>query len=104
MQKVIGAADFQKRAQTIVGDVAHRRATYVVTQDDRPVAALISYGDYLTLQALRDKQIIDAFDRTMARMATLNADVDEEELEAEIEAAREELWAERMAAQSKDAT
>jgi PHD/YefM family antitoxin component YafN of YafNO toxin-antitoxin module len=71
--------------------VAKQNIPHVLMRNSRPEAALISYQDYLAFQELREKQVLARFDDLMARMAEENADVDEQEVAADVAAARAEL-------------
>ena len=90
MQKHIDVADMQGRFQTVFDDVIHRRTAYVLTDGDRPAAALIPYDEYLRWQAASEQQVLAQFDRLMERMRVLHADIDDDEVARDIEAARVE--------------
>jgi len=49
--------------------VAKENIPYVLTRGSRPEAALISYEDFVRLQALREEGVLARFDRLVARMA-----------------------------------
>jgi hypothetical protein len=55
------------------------------------VAPLISYQEFLRFQALQEQEALARFDRLVARMAEQNAARSEEEVAADVAAARAEL-------------
>ncbi len=93
MQKVIGVTELQRRFRAVFDDVVRRHIPYVLTRGSRPEAALIPYEEFLRFQELREQDVLARFDQLMARMAEQNAAVDEEEVAADVAAARAELGA-----------
>ena len=91
MQKVIGVTELQRNFRAVFDEVAQKKVPYVLTRSSRPEAVLISYEEFLQWQALREQDVLQRFDALMARMAAQNEGVDEEEIRAEVEAAREAL-------------
>lgn len=91
MQKVIGVTELQRRFRAVFDEVARRHVPYVLTRGSRPEAALIPYEDFLRLQTLREREVLDRVDRLLARLAEQNASYSDEEVAADIEAARAEL-------------
>ena len=107
MQKIIGVTELQRRFRSVFDQVAKQNTPYVLTRGSRPEAALISYQDYLTFQALQEQDVLARFDRLMARMAEQNAAIDEQEVAADVAAARADVSAARAelvpsAAQGQD--
>ena len=90
MQKIIGVTELQRRFRTVFDQVARNHTPYVLTRGSRPEAVLIPYEEYLRYQALDEAQVLDRFDRLVARMAEQNAAVNEDELAADVAAARNE--------------
>jgi prevent-host-death family protein len=91
MQEIIGVTELQRRFRSVFDRVAKENVPYVLTRGSRPEAALISYEDYLAFQELREKEVLARFDRLMARMAEQTAALDEDEVAADVAAARAEL-------------
>lgn len=52
---------------------------------------LIPYEEYLRFQALRESEVLAHFDQVWTRLLVLNAGFSDEEVAADIEAARSEL-------------
>jgi prevent-host-death family protein len=69
MHRIIGVTELQRRFRSIFDQVAKENIPYVLTRGSRPEAALISYDDFLRLQALQEEGVLDRFDRRVARMA-----------------------------------
>ena len=88
VQKIIGVTDLQRRFRTVLDDVVHRRIAYVLTRGSRPEAALVPYEDFLRLEDLRERHVLDRFDRLVNRMAATNASYSEEEVAEDIAKAR----------------
>lgn len=86
--KIIGVTELQRRFRPIFDEVVERKTPVVLTRGSRPEAVLLSYQEYLHLQALQSEETLAQFDRVWDRLARLNAEVDEAALAADIEAAR----------------
>jgi prevent-host-death family protein len=91
MQKVIGVTELQRRFRSVFDEVAETNVPYVLTRGSRPEAALISYEEFLRFQALQEQEVLDQYDRLIARMAEQNAAYSEQEVAADVAAARAEL-------------
>lgn len=88
MLKIIGVTELQRRFRIVFDEVVEQKTPVVLTRGSRPEAVLISYQEYLRLQALQTDDALRQFERVWERLARLNADVDEDELAADIESAR----------------
>jgi prevent-host-death family protein len=93
VQKIIGVTELQRHFRAIYDEVARRRIPYVLTRGSRPEAVMIAYEDFLRYQQLDEQNVFSRYDRLIHRMATQNAAVGDEEIDADIEAARRELAA-----------
>jgi len=91
MQKIIGVTELQRRFRSVFDQVAKEKIPYVLTRGSRPEAALISYEEFLRFQELREQEVLTRFDRLVARMAEQNAAIGEEEVAADVAAARAEV-------------
>jgi prevent-host-death family protein len=91
MEKIIGVTELQRRFRSVFDEVAKERVPYILTRGSRPEAALISYDDYLRFEALREQDLLSRFDQLVARMAEQSTAVSEEEVAADVVAARAEL-------------
>ncbi len=87
MLKIIGVTELQRRFRSVFDEVVDQQTPVVLTRGSRPEAVLISYQEYQRLQAAQTADAQAQFDRVWARLARLNAGVDEAELAADIEAA-----------------
>ena len=91
MHKIIGVTELQRRFRAVFDQVAKENIPYVLTRGSRPEAALISYEEFLRFQELQEEDVLDRFDRLVARMAEQNADISEEEAAADVADAQAEL-------------
>jgi prevent-host-death family protein len=90
MQKIIGVTELQRRFRSVFDEVAKERIPYVLTRGSRPEAALIPYEEFLRFQALNEEELLARFDQLVERMAEQNAAAGEEEVAADVAAARAE--------------
>jgi prevent-host-death family protein len=88
MLKITGVTELQRRFRLVFDEVVEQKTPVVLTRGSRPEAVLISYQEYLRLQAGQADDALAQFDRIWERLARLNADVDETQLAADIEAVR----------------
>jgi prevent-host-death family protein len=91
MQKIIGVTELQRRFRAVFDEVAHKQVPYILTRGSRPEAVIIPYEAFLRFQALQEEEVVARFDRLVARMAGQNAAYSEEEIAADVAAARDEL-------------
>lgn len=91
MQKIIGVTELQRRFRAVFDEVAKENVPYVLTRGSQPEAALISYEEFVRWQAMQEQEILADFDRLTERLARQNAAVDEADLSADVDAARDEL-------------
>lgn len=91
MQRIIGVTELQRRFRSVFDEVAKDHVPYVLTRGSRPEAALIPYEEFLRYQALHEQDLFARFDELVTRMAEEQAAVPQEEVEADVAAARAEL-------------
>jgi prevent-host-death family protein len=91
MHRIIGVTELQRRFRPVFDQVVKENVPYVLTRGSRPEAALIPYEEFLRFQALQEQEVLARFDRLVTRMAEQNAAVGEEEVAADVAAARAEL-------------
>ena len=90
VEKIVGVTELQRRFRAIFDEVARERIPYVLTRGSRPEAVLVPYDEFRRLKTLEDREVLARFDRLLARMAQQNAHFPDEEVEADVEAARTE--------------
>lgn len=90
MHKIIGVTELQRRFRSIFDEVVSKRTPVVLTRGSRPEAALISYQDYLRFQEIQESEVLARFDQVWDRLTEANAAYSNEEIAADIEAARRE--------------
>jgi prevent-host-death family protein len=91
MQKIIGVTDLQRRLKAVLDEVAEDNVPYVLTRGSQPRAVLVPYDEFLRYQELEESEVVRRFQRLRARMAEASAGLSEDELAAEVAAARAEL-------------
>jgi prevent-host-death family protein len=91
MQRIIGVTELQRRFRSVFDEVAKEHVPYVLTRGSRPEAALIPYEEFLRFQAMKEEDLFARFDQLVARMAEQSAAASEEEVTADVVAARAEL-------------
>jgi prevent-host-death family protein len=89
MQHIVGVTELQRKFKTFFDEVVRNRKPIILTRGSRPEAVLIPYDEYLRFQKMNENEVIAEFDHVWNRLSEVNAGVDEEELKADIEAARE---------------
>jgi prevent-host-death family protein len=90
LQKIIGVTEFQRGFRAVFEEVAHKRVPCILTRGNRPEAVLVPYEDFARFQELQEKAILARFDRLRERMVARHARLDEDQLAADIAAARNE--------------
>jgi prevent-host-death family protein len=88
MQQIIGVTELQRKFRSFFDDVVRKRVPLVLTRGSRPEAVLIPYEDYLRYQQMQESEVLARFDRVWSRLAEVNAAYGEEEIAADIRAAR----------------
>ena len=90
MQQIIGVTELQRKFRSFFEQVVRKRTPLVLTRDSRPEAVLIPYEDYLRYQQMQESEVLANFDRVWNRLAETNAAFAEDEIAADIRAARSE--------------
>jgi len=88
MQKIIGVTELQRRFRPFFDSVVRKGTPLILTRGSRPEAVLIPYEEYLRFQQMQESEVLAQFDKVWDRLAELNAKVSEEEIAADIKAAR----------------
>jgi len=88
MKKIIGVTELQRRSRAVLDEVVQRRMFYILTRGSRPEAVIIPYEDFVRFQEMQEQATIVRFDQLRSRMATENAQYSEDEVAADVEAAR----------------
>ena len=90
MNKIIGVTELQRRFKSVFDEVVKRGVPYILTRGSRAEAALLPYEDFLRYQEMQEKEILARFDLLRERMAEQNRQYSEEEVDADIGAARKQ--------------
>lgn len=89
MDKIVGVTELQRRFRVIFDEVVKRRTSYILTRGSRPEAVMIPYEQYLRFVRADEAGVVARIDRALARMAEVNAQHSDEEVEADlVEAAK----------------
>jgi len=89
MLKIIGVTELQRRFRPLFEEVVRKRTPIVLTRGSRPEAALIPYEDYLRFQQMQESEVLARFDQVWSRLAEVNQAYSDEEIAADIKAARQ---------------
>lgn len=89
MQQIVGVTELQRRFRSFFDQVVRKRTPIVLTRGSRPEAVLIPYEDYLRFQQMQEYEVLARFDQVWDRLDKLNAAYSDEEIAADIEAARQ---------------
>lgn len=100
MNQIIGVTELQRRFRAVFDDVTKNHIPYILMRGSKPEAVLIPYEEYLKYKKFSDEEANQKFDVLMKRMQKLNAHFSDEEIEADIEAAIQEVRAEKRAGQA----
>ena len=88
MQKIIGVTELQRQFRSFFDDVVRKRIPLILTRGSRPEAVLLPYEDYQRFQQMQESEVLARFDQVWNQLAQLNASFSEDEVAADIEAAR----------------
>lgn len=89
MQKIIDVTELQRKFRPFFEGVVSKHTPLILTRDSRPEAVLIPYEDYLRYQQLQESEVLARFDKVWDRLAEVNAEFSEDEIAADIKAARQ---------------
>jgi prevent-host-death family protein len=89
MQQIIGVTELQRKFRSFFDDVVSKHTPVILTRGSRPEAVLISYEDYLRFQQMQESEVLARFDQVWNRLAEVNAAFSENEIAADIQAARQ---------------
>jgi prevent-host-death family protein len=89
MQQIIGVTELQRRFRSFLDNVVEKRVPLVLTRGSRPEAVIIPYEDYLHFQQMQESEALANFDRVWNRLSDVNAAIGEDEISADIQAARQ---------------
>lgn len=88
MQKIVGVTELQRKFRSFFEDVVRKRIPLVLTRGSRPEAVLLPYEDYQRYQQMQESEALARFDQVWNRLDQLNASFSDDEIAADIEAAR----------------
>ncbi len=89
MQTIVGVTELQRRFRSFFNQVAHNGTPVILTRGSRPEAVLIPYEEYQHFQRMQASEVLARFDQVWDRLAALNAAYSDDEIAADVEAARQ---------------
>lgn len=84
MNKIIGVTELQRKFRAVFDDVVNRQVPYILTRGSRPEAVLVPYEQYLIFVRADEAGVLKRFDEMLARMALVNANFSDGEVEADL--------------------
>lgn len=103
MNKIIGVTELQRNFRAVFDEVVQNHTPYVLTRGSRPEVAMIPYEEYMQFAQQRQAEVHQRFDDLLARMAQVNAQYSDEEIEADLEEATRIVRARRRSTKHKRA-
>jgi prevent-host-death family protein len=91
MPKTVAIADLGERFRAVFDEVTEQHVPYVVTRGQQPEAVLVPYEEFQRLLKQSDDEVLRRFDEVRARIQERTANFTEEEIAADVAAARAEL-------------
>jgi prevent-host-death family protein len=91
MPKTVAIADLGERFRAVFDEVTEDHVPYVVTRGQQPEAVLVPYEEFQRLLKHSDDEVLRRFDEVRARIQERTAGFTEEEIAADVAAARAEL-------------
>ena len=91
MQKTVAVAELGERFRAVFDEVTEDHVPYIVTRGQQPEAVLVPYAEFQRLLKDSDDAVLRRFDDVRARIRERTAGVSEEEIAADVTAARAEL-------------
>lgn len=91
MEKTVAAAELGERFRAVFDEVTEDHLPYVVTRGQQPEAVLVPYAEFQRLVKNSDEAVLRRFDEVRARIRERIAAFSEEDIAADVAAARAEL-------------
>lgn len=88
MQEIVGVTELQRRFRLFFDRVVQKNMPLVLTRGSRPEAVMIPYQDYLRFQQMQESEVLARFDRVWEKLGELNVKYSDDEIAADIRAAR----------------
>lgn len=91
MQKTVAFAELGERFRAVFNEVTEHHVPYLVTRGQLPEAVLVPYDQFQRLLSDSDNEVLRRFDEVRARIRERTSGISEEEIAADVAAARAEL-------------
>lgn len=90
MQQIISISELRRRFRHYYEAVVRARTSLVITRGSTREAVLMPHEEYMHYLRMRETEVLAKFDQVWDRLAEANTESREEELVADIKAARRE--------------
>jgi len=84
MDRIIGVTELQRKFRMVFDEVVERHTPYILTRGSRPEAVIIPYEHYRKFVQADETGVLDRVDRALRRMANLNAQYTDKEIETDL--------------------
>ena len=84
MNRIIGVTELQRKFRAVFDEVVQQHVPCILTRGSRPEAVMISYDQYLRFVHADESGVLDRIDHALSRMAELNADHSDAEIQADL--------------------
>ncbi len=91
MEKIVGVTELRRRFKALFDEVVKQGIPLILTRGSRPEAVLLPYEDFLRYREQEEREVLARFDRVWQRLAEQSAAYTEDEVQADVEAARRAL-------------
>ena len=91
MQKTVAVAELGERFRAVFDEVTENHVPYIVTRGQQPEAVVVPYADFQRLLKSSEDAVLRRFDEVRARIRERTSAFSEEEVAADVAAARAEL-------------
>ncbi len=91
MEKTVAVAELGERFRAVFDEVTEGHLPYIVTRGREPEAVLVPYAEFQRLVKNSDEAVLRRFDEVRARIRERTAGFSEEDVAADVAAARAEF-------------
>ncbi len=91
MEKTVAVAELGERFRAVFDEVTEDHLPYIVTRGREPEAVLVPYAEFQRLVKNSDEAVLRRFAEVRARIRERTAGFSEEDVAADVAAARAEL-------------
>lgn len=96
-EKIVGVTELQRHFRKVLDGVVNEGTPVILTRGSRPEAVIVPYEQYQPTREKTVDELRESVLRWMEERRGINTEFSEEEIAADIEAAREAVYQERIA-------